>query len=354
MHPRGLSRLSEGTILEGTPDLSVRSSNVSSSTLIRPRYLLRILIGVAVLVAAILIARALTRYGLTQITSAWQSIGIGRFGCAAAYAALSYVLLTGFDYLGLHYAKRPLSYPRAAIASFVSLSIGHNIGVAALSSGAVRYRFYSRWGLNAEEVAKVVAFSGATVGLGLATLGGLALLFVPADAADFVGLSSGSTVLLGCLCLLVPVAYCLAATFVRRRLNVWKWSFAFPSLRLACGQLLLGTVNFACVAACLHQLMLGVSELAYAKVAAVYVIANVSGLISHVPGGLGVLETTAHYLLQGAGSLPALVAFRLVYFLAPLILGLGMFAASEIAARWRGSTLAGNSTQKPTERSERS
>ena len=302
---------------------------MSSSTLIRPRYLLRILIGVAVLVAAILIARALTRYGLTQITSAWQSIGIGRFGYAAAYAALSYVLLTGFDYLGLHYAKRPLSYPRAAIASFVSLSIGHNIGVAALSSGAVRYRFYSRWGLNAEEVAKVVAFSGATVGLGLATLGGLALVFV-------------------------PVAYCLAATFVRRRLTIWKWSFAFPSLRLACGQLLLGTVNFACVAACLHQLMLGVSELAYAKVAAVYVIANVSGLISHVPGGLGVLEATAHYLLQGAGSLPALIAFRLVYFLVPLILGLSMFAASEIAARWRGSTLAENSTQKPTERSERS
>ncbi|MBX9462912.1 MAG: flippase-like domain-containing protein [Aquamicrobium sp.] len=354
MHPCDLSHLSEGTIVEGTRDLSVRSHKVSSSTFRRPRYLLRVVIGVAAVIAGFLIARALTRYGLSQVTSAWQSIGIGRFGCAAAYAALSYLLLTGFDYLGLHYAKHPLSYPRAALASFVSLTIGHNIGMAALSSGAVRYRFYSRWGLNAEEVAKVVAFSGATVGLGLATLGGLALVFVPADAAEFTGLNSGWIVLLGCLCLLVPVAYCLAATFVKRRLNVWKWGFAFPSLRLAFGQLVLGTANFACVAACLHQLMLGVSELAYAKVAAVYVIANVGGLISHVPGGLGVLETTAHYLLQSAGSVPALIAFRLVYFLAPLILGLGMFAASEIAARWGGSTLAENSTQKPTEGPNRS
>src|SRR3712207_8967800 len=49
---------------------------------------------------------------------------------------------------------RPLSYPKVALASFVSLSLGHNIGFAGLSSGAIRYRFYSRAGLTAEEVAK--------------------------------------------------------------------------------------------------------------------------------------------------------------------------------------------------------
>jgi glycosyltransferase 2 family protein len=306
----------------------------------------------AVLIAGYLIARALTRYGLSQIISAWHTIGIGRFGLAGAFAALSYLLLTGFDYLGLRYAKRPLSYPRAALASFVSLSIGHNIGVAALSSGAVRYRFYSRWGLNAEEVAKVIAFSGTTVGLGLATLGGLVLLFVPTDAADFAGLSSRTVVLFACLCLLVPVAYCLGAAFFRRHLTVWTWSFALPSLRLACAQILIGTANFACVAACLHQLMLGLTELSFPRVAAVYVIANVSGLISHVPGGLGVLETTAHYLLQGTGSLPALIAFRVVYFLLPLTVGVAMFAASEILWRWRGSAVTENPPQQPSERSE--
>src|SRR5690606_20540795 len=94
---------------------------------------------------------------------------------AFAFAACSYLCLTVFDFLALRYAGKPLSYPRAALASFTSLAIGHNVGVAALSSGAVRYRFYSRWGLDAEEIAKLIVFCAVTVSLGLVTLAGLCL-----------------------------------------------------------------------------------------------------------------------------------------------------------------------------------
>ena len=75
-----------------------------------------------------------------------------RLLAAGGFAAASYVCLTGFDALGVRYAGRPLAYGRVALASFTALSIGHNLGFAALSSGAVRYRFYRRWGLTGPAV----------------------------------------------------------------------------------------------------------------------------------------------------------------------------------------------------------
>ncbi|HUO82359.1 MAG TPA: YbhN family protein [Gammaproteobacteria bacterium] len=105
---------------------------------------------------------------------------------AGLFAAASYLCLTMFDWLGLRYAGKPLAYRRAALGSFVSLSIGHNLGFAALSSGAIRYRYYRRWGLDAPDVARVILFCGATVGLGLAVLGGIAIVLRPDLAQDML------------------------------------------------------------------------------------------------------------------------------------------------------------------------
>ena len=100
-----------------------------------------------------------------------------------------------------------LPYPKAALASFTALSLGHNIGLAALSSGAVRYRFYSRWGLSTGEVAKVIVFCGVTVGLGLLILGGAALLLRSGLAVEITGLTQPVVIALGLGCLAVPAIY---------------------------------------------------------------------------------------------------------------------------------------------------
>ena len=102
-----------------------------------------------------------------------------------------------FDWLGLRYAGHPLAYRKAALASFTSLSLGHNIGFAALSSGAIRYRFYSRWELDPEGVAKVVVFCGVTVGLGLMILGGIALLSSSQLAHEVTGFGQPAIIGLG-------------------------------------------------------------------------------------------------------------------------------------------------------------
>lgn len=304
----------------------IGASRVSMKIL---RLLARGLIGFAIIGASVLIWRSLSQYSLAELQQSLVQIPAARYGAAFGFAAVSYLCLTGFDWLGVRYAGKPLGWRRTALASFASLSIGHNIGVAALSSGAIRYRYYSRWGLNAGDVAKIILFAGMTVGLGLATLGGLGLLFYPAKAQLLLGLGSGELVTIAALCLTGPIVYLMLATFMRRQLRIRHWKFDLPELRLALSQVALGTLNFACVAACLHQLIAASSQTPYLEVATVYVIGNVTALISHVPGGLGVLEATVLYLLPDASALGAIIAFRVVYFFVPLALGLPLFLASE-------------------------
>jgi uncharacterized membrane protein YbhN (UPF0104 family) len=299
------------------------------------QWLKPVLVVAALTLAGFLIYRTLSRYSLQEIVAAVTAIPPGRMALSAAFAAASYLCLTCFDWLALRYVGHALPYRYVALASFTSLSLGHNIGFAALSSGAVRYRFYSRWGLSAGEVAKLILFCGVTVGLGLAILGGCALLLRSRLAGEITGLEQGAILALGISCLALPVGY-LALAFMQRPLRIGKFLLDMPPLRLALGQIVIGPLNFAFVAACLHQALAAVEDVSYLAVAAVYVIAVVTALISHVPGGLGVIETVVQVLLPHGEFIGALIVFRVIYFFLPLCIGAPLFAISELVFRQRG------------------
>lgn len=295
------------------------------------RWLLRASLAVAVsLLGAYLLYRTLSRYDPAEIVASISSAAPVRLGAACVFAAASYLCLTGFDWLALRYAGKPLSYRRAALASFTSLSIGHNIGFAALSTGAIRYRYYARWGLSAFEVGKVILFCGITVGLGLATLGGAAMLLQPGLGARIFGLEPVTVACLGALCLAVPVAYLSMVWAGIARLRWLRWSLELPPLKLAALQVALGVLNFSLVAACLHQAINAISDVSYPAVATVYVVANVATLATHVPGGLGVIESTVLFLLPDQATVAAVLIFRCVYFLVPLGFGSASLLLSEL------------------------
>ncbi|WP_040674987.1 lysylphosphatidylglycerol synthase domain-containing protein [Rhizobium grahamii] len=300
------------------------------------------------LLAAYLVYKVFNRYSPREIMESMGAIPKARLMASLGFCALSYLCLTGFDWMALRYAGKPLTYPRAAIGSFTGLSIGHNLGVAALSSGAVRYRFYSRWGLDTQEVAKVILFCGVTVGIGLSTLAGLALLVNPGDASNLLHIGSARLLWMGIFCLSVPVVYVILAGMLRSELKLWRWSFEMPNVRLALGQVIIGTLNFVFVAACLHQLLSASGDASFIQTATAFVLANLAILITHVPGGLGVLEATVNHVLPGNASIGALVAFRVIYFLLPLMVGLIVLGISELILRKRkiASTV---STQDATE-----
>lgn len=295
---------------------------------------LRILVAVGVLcLAGFLLYRSFGQYDPAEIWRQATEVPMWRILAAGGFAAASYATLTLFDYLALRYAEKPLPYPKAALASFSSLSLGHTIGFAALSSGAIRYRFYSRWGLETGDVARVILFCGLTVGIGIGTLAAIALAFDPDLAMQLTGLGQAAVLGLAAAIAAVLVAYLATAAYVRKEIRIWRWAVSLPEPRLAMAQAVVGPINFAFVAACLHQTISAAGEAEFLRTIGAYALANVAALVSHVPGGLGVIETVVMTAIPGQEIVGGLLLFRLVYFLVPLAFGLTAFAASELAIR---------------------
>jgi uncharacterized membrane protein YbhN (UPF0104 family) len=294
------------------------------------RYAFKLLFVAAILGAGYLLYRTWSQYSFDDVMRALKSISTTNLALGLLFAACSYFCLAWNDWLGVRYAGKPLPFRQTALASFTGLSIGHNVGLAALSSGAVRYRFYSRWGLAAEAIAKIIVFCGATVALGLSTLGAISLYLRPDDAAKMTGLSPSAVSGVTIACLAFPIIYLVLSATLRKPLRIRRWHFDMPIFRLAVGQVIVGTVNFAFVAACLHQMLSALGDAPYLKVATASITANIAAIISHIPGGLGVLEATVVHVMPGAESIAAVVAYRVIYYFIPLAIGIPLFIASEV------------------------
>lgn len=261
----------------------------------------------------------------------------GRLASALGLTALGYFTLTGYDWLALHYVQRPLGYLKVALASFVSYAVSHNVGFSLISGTGMRYRLYSAWGLSALEIAKVAAFNGATFWLGFLTVGGLVLLVTPAAVPDLLHLPIRSVRSLGAVFLLVVGSY-LAIT-IRRipPLVVRGWEFTLPSPRLSASQLAVSSADWALAAAVLYVLLPPGAIDSYPAFLAVFLSAQFAGVISHVPGGVGVFETVVVVILSSAVPAPSmlasLVVYRAVYYLLPLGLAVALLGVRELLAR---------------------
>lgn len=298
-----------------------------------PSALRALLALAAIALAAYLLSRTLRGHSYEELSELLRSAAAPQVVAAFGFALSSYACLTLFDFFALRYAGKPLAYRRAALASFTSLLLGHNIGLAALSSGAIRYHFYARWGLTVGDVAKVILYCGATVGIGLGTLAALALLLRSDLAVKLTGLPVGAVLAMAIGLIIALLAYLVLCIFIRGRWRIGSWEIELPSPRLAAVQFVIGPLNFALVAACLHQALSSVGTVSYPDVAASYVLANIASLIAHVPGGLGVIEAVVATVLPGAGVVAGLIIFRVVYFLVPLLPGAALLAFSLMSGR---------------------
>ena len=293
-------------------------------------------IGVAAFaVAAFLIWRALHRYSPHMILDSLSMISGRNLALGAAFAAASYLCLTGFDTLAVRYTRSDLPYRKIALASFIALSIGHTLGFAAAGSGAVRYRLYTGWGLSAGDIGRIIVFCGLTVALGLATVAGSVLLTRHELIAQLFGVSAGAMTALGLLLLALVATYLGLAAYRHRPIRIRNFELPVPPLTLALGQIVVGTLDPLLVSAALYEMLKGVAHIGYLPVAICYIAANVVAMLSHVPGGLGVIEAVILSLVPGANVIGALVAFRAIYYLVPFVIGSLLFGATELVRRQR-------------------
>jgi phosphatidylglycerol lysyltransferase len=292
-------------------------------------------IGLAAFGAVLLaLHHALRGVRYAELVRAWSAIPRADLALAIVLALVSYVLLTGEDLLALRYLGRRQPYRRVGIASFIANALSHNVGFSVLSGGSVRMRLYTAWGMSAVEVTTVIGFGTATTWLGYATLAGASFLLEPFPLPSSVRLPAFSLRVLGGLLLLLVAAYLGWSLRSRRPLTILGWALPAPAPRLAAAQIALSALDWAAAGTALWILMPGSLDISMPAFVGLFLLAQVVGVASQTPGGLGVFETVMLLFLGGraptSALLGSLMAFRAVYYLLPLVLAavsLGGFEA---------------------------
>jgi uncharacterized membrane protein YbhN (UPF0104 family) len=269
------------------------------------------------------------QYRLGEIVDWLAAVPPSKVAFSVLFAAASYATLTGYDYIAVRYAGSQLPYRQVALASFVSLGVGYPLGPAPLGTGVLRYFYYTRLGVGLEAFTKLALLIMATAILGKFSFAALVLLHDASTAARWSGLGEPTIRMFAVLSLVGVVGYVAAAALWRRAVQIGSWRFASPGLTVALIQVVLGTVNYFCITACLHQMMAASAPISYPVVATAYVFANFAVLLTHVPGGWGVMEYVIISVVPQLDTIGALVAFRTIYFLVPFAIGLCVLLAME-------------------------
>jgi len=293
------------------------------------------LIAAFLTLALWLLHHELAEFNYDDVRAHLASLTAAQLTLALGLTAASYLTLTLYDWLAIRYLGSDLSYGRVALTSFLAYVMSHNVGLSVLGSSAPRYRLYGGSGLTLSDIVKIIAFSGVTLWLGWLLLVGAILVLQPELLGAVVG--GPLAPLLGALFLAAVAAYLLWTTRAHATLRIRQWRLDLPPPRIAAAQVAVSTLDWLLASSVLYVLLPAAATVSFAKVVAAFLTAMIAGLVSHVPGGLGVFETvTVRALspaLPAAAVLGSLIAFRLVYYILPLLVAATLFAAHELAQR---------------------
>jgi len=294
----------------------------------------------ALTLAIFFIALAVLRNELRQVT--WLELtrdiaATPRTWLAGAIAltAINYVVLIAYDLLAFVYIRKPIARARVALASFVAYAVSNNVGFTMLSGASVRYRFYTRWGVTAEELSRIVFFYTTTFWVGLLLVGGISLALSPLPA-DLQIPGRSLVTIGGWLSAMTVVAYITATGLRTEPIRIARLIVPLPRLKLAMAQLLVSACDWILAGAVLYVL-LPAGRPPIITVLGAFLVAQLVGLASHVPGGVGVFEGLMILLLKPYFTtgelLPSLIVYRAVYYLLPLTAALVVLVGDELSQR---------------------
>jgi phosphatidylglycerol lysyltransferase len=292
------------------------------------------LLGIALFGAALLWLRhVLHQYRWQDILAHVHAIHDSRLLAAVGLTCLGYGCLTLYDALGLNFASVRVPYPRLALISFMGYAIGHNVGMNTLSGGAIRYRAYSQLGLSAKQIATVIAFCTLTFVVGAAGLLGVSLLSEAHLSVSILHIQSWLVTLAGCALLGVVGSYLWLACSRHENLRYGKIVIPVPSARIAFAQIAVASGDLLCAAGVLYVLLPPQASIGFAQFAGLYLIAIMAGIISNVPGGVGVFESVLLLIFRTVPPdqlLGGLLAYRVIYYFGPFTVALGLLGIHEL------------------------
>jgi len=300
------------------------------------RRLLSIAIGGALLLFAVwVLQRWAAHVTLEELLREMEEIGPTQVGLAVTFTALSFVALIGYEFYAVQFTRRRLPMPLVALYSFITQGIAHATGFAILVGATVRYKLYSARGFDLIDVAKIQIYFTTAFGLAVFTLGGLALLLDPGPLAAATDIATFWWRLAGTVLLAAVAGVVLVGAVMHRRFRLFGHLVDLPGFSATVVLILLGVGDLLGIAAALHVLLPADLHLGFFQTLNIFVAALALGLVSNVPGSLGVFEGAVVLLIGPPPSLAAplissLIMFRAVYYMLPLLLAILSFGAVEL------------------------
>ena len=292
-------------------------------------------------VAAVVLFRMLRNIDINEVFSAVTATSWVRIAAAALFVAGGYFTLTFYDLFALRtIGQKKIPYRIAALAGFTSYSIGHNIGATVFTGGAVRYRIYSAYGIDAVAVAKICFLAGLTFWLGNVTVLGLGIAFHPEAAGLIDQLPPAVNRTLAVAILAILVSYVAWVWSAPREIGRDEWNVKLPSGPSTLLQIAIGILDLACCALAMYVLLPSEPNIGFVTVAVVFVSATLLGFASHAPGGLGVFDAAmmvALWQFDKESVLAGLLLFRVLYYLTPFAIALVILGVREIWLNMHGA-----------------
>lgn len=251
------------------------------------------------------------------VSTSWSSIALAVF-----FTGLSFAALVGYDLNALTYIGRKLPPVPVAMTTFSAYAVGNTAGFGALSGGAIRFRGYSRLGLSPEDIGRVIAFVTFAFGIGLLSVTALACLITAPRVGQIIGVSD---TVIRAIALIIIIGLSILVFIGRdgRRISVGRVNLRLPDSRTSSQQFLVTALDIAASASVLYVL-LPQTNIGWPSFLAIYATAVGAGVLSHVPGGLGVFETVIVAALGNTVDidqvLGSLVLYRVIYHVLPLLI----------------------------------
>ena len=279
----------------------------------------------AVVLSLWLLIRELRGMSLGDVESAFSAIPFGRWVLAIASTSIAYLALAWYDRIALLHLGFKLSWSFISAVSFTTYALSHNIGMSMFSGAMVRYRAYSTKGLTITDVGILVAFCSFTFALGTILLGGFVLLYEPEIVDSLFQVAPFLARIVGALLIAAVALYVLGAALHLRPLVIGTFKLVYPELRIVGRQLLAGPLELMGAAGIIWCALPAQTNPGFLVILGVFLASFSAALLSHAPGGLGVLElvfVNALPQVPKADVVAALLVFRLLYLIIPLILGI--------------------------------
>lgn len=316
-------------------------------SLLRQKQILHKL-GVAISVTVIGIAcyvlyHMLRGIDVNEVVDAIKSTEPRQIAMAALFVAAGYFTLTFYDLFAVRaIGHSHVPYRINALAAFTSYSIGHNVGASVFTGGAVRYRIYSAWGLNAIDVAKICFLAGLTFWLGNAAVLGIGVIYHPEAAASVDQLPPWLNRVVAMMIVVGLVAYVVWVWTQPRTVGRGPWAVTLPGGSLTLLQIAIGIVDLSFCALAMYVLVPDEPNLGFIVVAVIFVSATLLGFASHSPGGLGVFDAAmlvGLWQMDREELLAGMLLFRVLYYLSPFVISVVLLTLREVIVSARSKRL---------------